>query len=271
MPIVCDQCGTENRETAKFCKGCAAKLPAFIATGPSALEGMKSLRGARAAPVAAALPPAGQLPIETKSFWVRFAVLSVLVTAVFVSWYAYVTRKVPVNPVPPPALAKAASPVSVAAAREPLAPLDAPKVGAPEPVRATEALDPTERIVALGPTRQMQPVQAPPPSQPMQPIQPIQPMQPMHQPTRVPQNEVYVERVDQQPRKVAAVRQTEPEHRAAASDPRPGCSHLHFIAASRCEANQCAKPQFYKHPHCAVVREQTRRDVARRNPLQLGY
>ncbi len=96
MQVVCDQCGTENRESAKFCKGCAAKLPSFAATGPSALQSMKALRTPHAPPSPDA-PTPGLLPIETRAFWIRFAVLSVVITTAFVSWYAYVTRKVP-NP-----------------------------------------------------------------------------------------------------------------------------------------------------------------------------
>ncbi|OUL98467.1 zinc ribbon domain-containing protein [Variovorax sp. JS1663] len=245
MPVVCDQCGTENRENAKFCKGCAARLPAFVATGPSAIESMKTLRTAHAPAAAAVMPPPGQLPIETRAFWVRFAVLSVLVTTVFVSWYAYVTRKVPSNPALRPAsVVAAAAPaaaVPATAAKAPLAPLDVPKNAIPEPVRATETLAPGERLVESGTA------------------QPVPPQQVAMLP---PRNDAQSERLEH-PRKVAA--------RPSGSDPRPGCAHLNFIAASRCEANQCAKPQYYKHPHCSAVREQTRRDVARRNPLQLGY
>lgn len=249
MPVVCDQCGTGNRESAKFCRGCAARLPTFAATGASALEGMKALRTAHPA-IPPASPPAGQLPIETRAFWVRFAVLSVVVTTAFVSWYAYVTRKVPLNPAPSPAQVAAVAPAAAvparpaAAATLPLAPLDVPKLdlpklAPPEPVRAAEALAPGERLVTPGPAQ----------------LETLHAMRP-------PRSEAQPERMEH-PRKVAA--------RPTAADPRPACAHLNFIAASRCEANQCAKPQYTRHPHCSAVREQTRRDVARRNPLQLGY
>ncbi|WP_345537489.1 hypothetical protein [Variovorax defluvii] len=219
---------------------------------------MKTLRRAPAPAASGALsasagPPPGQLPIETRAFWVRFAVLSVVVTTAFVGWYAYVTRKVPAGPAsaPPPALARAAPAAPVVPAKPPQAPVDDPKLGGLAPVRAAEALDPAERIVLPGP------------------VQPSEPAQAVH----VPRNEPYVQRVEPPPKKVAAVRPASPgpDTRHGALDPRPGCAHLHFIAASRCEANQCAKPQYYRHPHCAVVREQTRRDVARRDPLQLGF
>ena len=245
MPVVCDQCGTENRESAKFCKGCAAKLPAFAATGPSALQSMKALGSRPLAPPSPEAPTPGMLPIETRAFWVRFAVLSVLITTAFVSWYAYVTRKVPSKPPagPPPAAVAAASPqpARVSVAKPPQAPMDYQKPPPTEPVRPAEALDPFESFVAPGPAQRELVQVVPPPRR---------------------GNDAHAVRTEES-RKVVA--------RPSAADPRPGCAHLNFIAAARCEAEQCAKAQFARHPHCSVVREQTRRDVARRNPLQLGY
>ncbi|VTU26898.1 hypothetical protein H6CHR_02688 [Variovorax sp. PBL-H6] len=243
MPVVCDQCGTGNRESAKFCKGCAAKLPSFAATGPSALQSMKALRTPHAPPPPA-VPTPGMLPIETRAFWIRFAVLSVVITTAFVSWYAYVTRKVPPNHAPgrPPAIATAAIPQARAnVAATPSAPADYERPPPSEPVRPAEALGPAESLVAPGPA-QGELVQVTPP------------------PRRG--NDSQTVRTEES-RKVVA--------RPSVADPRPGCAHLNFIAASRCEAAQCAKAQYYRHPHCDAVREQTRRDVARRNPLQLGY
>ena len=54
---------------------------------------------------------------------------------------------------------------------------------------------------------------------------------------------------------------------AASADPRSRCSHLNFIAAARCEAAQCDRAEYSRHPRCAAVREDRRRDEARRNPL----
>ncbi|VTU31465.1 hypothetical protein H4CHR_02812 [Variovorax sp. PBS-H4] len=243
MPVVCDQCGTGNRESAKFCKGCAAKLPSYAATGPSALQTMKALRVPHATPPLATETP-GMLPIETRAFWIRFAVLSVVITTVFVSWYAYVTRKVPLNhsPAPPAAVAAAApAPTQLNAGAIPLAPADHERLPVSEPVRPAEALGPTESLVAPGPVQGELVQVAPPPRR---------------------GNDAQAVRSEES-RKVVA--------RSSAADPRPACAHLNFIAAARCEAAQCAKAQYYKHPHCDAVRDQTRRDVARRNPLQLGY
>ena len=58
--------------------------------------------------------------------------------------------------------------------------------------------------------------------------------------------------------------------RANAGDPRAGCEHLFFVLAARCEAEHCSQAAYARHPRCDVVREQRRRDEARRN-LTSGY
>jgi len=61
-----------------------------------------------------------------------------------------------------------------------------------------------------------------------------------------------------------------PPVRAVALDPRGGCETLNFIFAARCEAAHCDKPEYTRHPRCDLVREERRRDEARRNPT-LGF
>jgi hypothetical protein len=243
MSVVCAACKTENRANAMFCHGCAAKLPGFAATGPSALEGMKPMRPAPAATRAAG-PTPGMLPIETRAFWIRFAVLSVVITACFGSWVAYVTRKPPASaPAPVAAVAPAKPAVPVRASVPPAAPLDRVPLLMSEPVRTVEALGPKETIVEPGPVR----------AEPERPIASYQPAVPIER--TVP------------PRKVVARNDGNGGNGGnGAADPRPGCAHLNFIAAARCEAAQCARSPFNHHPHCNAVREQTRRDIARRNP-----
>jgi hypothetical protein len=58
--------------------------------------------------------------------------------------------------------------------------------------------------------------------------------------------------------------------RVVAADPRRGCEHLNFIFASHCEATHCDQQVYAQHPRCEAVREERRRDVARRNPT-LGF
>ncbi|CAN7379110.1 MULTISPECIES: hypothetical protein [unclassified Variovorax] len=239
MSVVCAACKTENRANAMFCRGCAAKLPGFAATGPSALEGMKPVRTAPA-PAQAPGPTPGMLPIETRAFWIRFAVLSIVITACFGSWVAYVTRKPPAPAPAAVAAAPAARAAPVRASAPPAAPLDRVPMVPSVPVRTVETLGPAETIVEPGPVR----------SEPERPIASYQPTVPVER--TVP------------PRKIVA--RNDGNGGNGAADPRPGCAHLNFIAAARCEAAQCAKSPFNHHPHCNAVREQTRRDIARRNP-----
>lgn len=70
MSVVCATCGTSNRDAAMFCIGCAGRLPAFVATGPSALEAMGVPSPAVRTPARAELPRAGVATVaETPAFW----------------------------------------------------------------------------------------------------------------------------------------------------------------------------------------------------------
>ena len=110
MPVICAACQTENREHAMFCRGCAGKLPAFAATGPSVLEVMKAQHEAEVPGVRAAnarpTPPGGSagpmrpgtvLSAEMRSFWIRLGLLMLVVMLAFIGWSSYVTRKVPLR------------------------------------------------------------------------------------------------------------------------------------------------------------------------------
>jgi hypothetical protein len=45
---------------------------------------------------------------------------------------------------------------------------------------------------------------------------------------------------------------------------------LFFVLAARCEASHCDEAAYTRHPRCNVVRDQRRRDEARRN-LTSGF
>jgi hypothetical protein len=98
MPVVCTACGSNNRESAKFCIGCARRLPGFVPTGPSALEAIDNARQPRA-PVRTSRrawrrdDPLTLLPAETAGFWLRLALLGVAMGIGFIGWYLYVTRQ----------------------------------------------------------------------------------------------------------------------------------------------------------------------------------
>ena len=100
MPVNCAVCHTENRDNAMFCQGCAGKLPAFAATGPSVLELMKAQGSGNDS-----ASSGGRSPIDVREllapemlrFWVRLGLLALAVMLAFVGWYGYVTRKVHVR------------------------------------------------------------------------------------------------------------------------------------------------------------------------------
>ncbi|MDM0078915.1 hypothetical protein QTH90_31230 [Variovorax sp. J2P1-59] len=241
MPVICAVCNTENRDAAMFCHGCARKLPAFAATGPSLLESMKSKRSGGTSFTAGTSDGPGRAVVsaEMRRFWIRIGLLLLAIALAFFGWFVYVTRKVPSRP---PETAKIVS--APPAPSRPPAPAVAvpPKAQEPpkpvDPVPLGNSLAAGEVEVAPGPAAtpaQPAVVSAPPPS-----------------PER------------RQPPRAA------PPPRAMALDPRSGCETLNFIFAARCEAAHCDKPEYTRHPRCDLVREERRRDEARRNPT-LGF
>ncbi|MGO4391143.1 hypothetical protein AB4Z46_07285 [Variovorax sp. M-6] len=231
MPMICAVCQTENRDAAKFCHGCARKLPGFAATGPSLLDAMRPRKpagspepGARRARVA--------LPAEARGFWIGLGLLLLAAALGFGGWFAYVTRKVP--PLPP------ASDAAQAVVAPSAPPAPSPRLGDPQgpgPVPLASSLAAGEAEVTADP-----PAAAPGSAAPT-----AAPPLPHRQPPRV---------ATATPR--------------VAVDPRRGCEHLNFFSAARCEAAHCDQPAYTRHPRCDAVREDRRRDEARRNPT-LGY
>ena len=233
MPVICSVCHTGNRDSAMFCLGCAGKLPAFAATGPSVLELMKSQTPA-GDPAARAGRPAGAAPLWLPSgmftFWFRMALLALLVGVAFVGWYAYVTRKVPARPAD--VATRGVVLTAAAAAPAPPAPLPALPLALPQVVALDSSLASGEEL--------LQPSEAAPAPKPP-------------------------------PRRATANRAGAPTPvRVVAADPRRGCEHLNFIFSSHCEAAHCDQQVYARHPRCQAVREERRRDVARRNPT-LGF
>jgi hypothetical protein len=238
MSVVCAVCHTENRDNAMFCHGCAGRLPAFSATGPSALAAMGVKRSA-GSPDRERSPAAGRvvLPTEMPSVWMRVGLLVFVVLLGFVGWTAYVTRRAPV-PVVAQAAAPAAAAATAASASAPtLAPASA-SVSAPTLPKAPDSV-PLVSSLSVGEV-------AVEPGTP-DPVTPLQPA-----PERV------------QPPRAAPAARPEP------MDPRRGCENMNFIFAARCEAAHCDNPAYSRHPRCDRVREDRRRDEARRNPT-LGY
>lgn len=170
MPIVCGICGSENRSNAKFCIGCAGRLPGFAPSGTMALKADGAPFSAQPAFSARAPGPdvtfSGSTPT---SFWLHLGLVGLTMIIAFVAWCVYVlhhgtapwtqlTRmmaptpelrqsepvvkaKAPESTVPvqPTALAPAAAPA-------PAAP--APPAPAPTSSTATAAVRPTDSAPA---------------------------------------------------------------------------------------------------------------------------
>ncbi len=125
------------------------------------------------------------------------------------------------------------------------------------PIRTQQSAAAPAPVAVTGlPLTLLTPVE-PAPTFPMPAVPPVQAVVP---PTAEPAPEPPA-RTQRRPVQTAAVART------AASDPRSSCRHLNFIAAARCEAAQCDRTEYSRHPRCATVREDRRRDEARRNPL----
>lgn len=74
-----------------FCIGCARRLPSFVASGPSALDSVRSLPH-RSSARAQSNAPSPALPAETPWFWLRLALLVLAMMIVFTGWYVSFTR-----------------------------------------------------------------------------------------------------------------------------------------------------------------------------------
>jgi hypothetical protein len=242
MPVICAACHTENRDAAMFCHGCARKLPAFHPMAPSILE---TLRAAHPPTAPATARDAGPGPIRIADRRARIrwfeAGAALLVLALGLGgWLAH-------------RMLDARAPTATVAR---LASTPAPAKAAP--------WKPSERVpvdASLAPGEAQ--VTAARPAEPAEPAEPATPPAPSPPPAIATAPPVVAppapEARRQPPRAV-------PPPRVTALDPRHGCETLNFVFAARCEAAHCDKPQYARHPRCNLVREERRRDEARRNP-----
>ena len=240
MSVICAACHTENRDNARFCRGCAGKLPAFAATGAAARD-IRSA-GSTASTAGGETSPGGLLQIHSRAFWLRLGLLALGITIGFVGWYVHVTRR---TAPPAAALAAAAAPVKPAPVRA--------------PVPAADTLAPGETLAPAGAAATASTATATATTATVQQLPPAAAVAPLRETHR---RETLAARTRPDPFQAV---DAPPARSASTSDPRPACAHLNFIAAARCEAAQCQKAPYRTHPHCDAVREQTRRDIARRN------
>jgi hypothetical protein len=251
MTVLCANCHTANRDRAMFCIGCAGKLPAFAATGPSALDTMGAPLGSTAKSSAGTRTEAGSARAGTTTGAApRGLMLAVLLLGatvlVLAAWISFGPERAAA-----PGVASAAAPLQplpttpvAAPAAGASATIAAPAVSAAAPavqVPLDSALSPGESVVPTMPRPASSPITASTPPAAKTPATTTLPRTP-----------------------------TTTIARANAGDPRAGCEHLFFVLAARCEAEHCSQAAYARHPRCDVVREQRRRDEARRN-LTSGY
>lgn len=183
MPVVCEHCGTSNRATAMFCIGCAGRLPAFVATGPSALETLGVTSGAMRGPAVGVARPVGGVAsvAETPAFWLTLGVAGLVALAAAAGWYVLrsrdgtdasaprverpaAERRVASAPATPATAATAATPAS--GARPEAAATASPSEAKPAP---WEWLDKAEELVDGVTNRSTTPAPSAPPLTPLVP------------------------------------------------------------------------------------------------------
>jgi hypothetical protein len=235
MTVLCANCHTANRDRAMFCIGCAGKLPAFAATGPSALETVDAKRRASKAKAAGVTSAtAGAAPGLHPSRGLIMAVLLLGATVVaLAAWISFGPER-------------AAAP-GMASAAPPLQALPATPVAAPATVAVAQPTTQVPVESALSPGESTVPATAP--------VEPVVRDAPA---ARAPSTQTT-------PQRVASASPTSTSTARSAGDPRAGCEQLFFALAARCEASHCEEAAYSRHPRCEVVRDQRRRDEARRN------
>ncbi len=251
MTVICENCQTANRDKAKFCIGCAGKLPAFSATGPAAVASPEHMRSQRQRDASArgATWPHGNGRNGMR--WWFAAVLLIGALATLVGWMALAPGRTAV-----PTASLAAQGAPTASGVTPAPAMTASSTVAPTgPVPFEAALAPGETAVASDPKR-TSPIDGTPDASPAAEVNADADAEAAPAPA---------------PRASPAPRSSTPRITGnGRADPRVGCEHLFFAFAARCEANHCAEAAYARHPRCDVVRAQRQRDDARRN-MTSGY
>lgn len=279
MALLCVTCRTENRDAAKFCKGCGGKLvslPPRSAAEAEALDDawgatvVASLDDGRAPPPRAGSQPAARAsrpsalrsasaepssrphlldvaarPRDRSVFWVLLAAAAIVVATGGLYVYRGLHRRPAPVVVQPQAQEPTAVPVSApAAAPEPaVLPVSAP-------VTPAEAL-PVEATAAAAP--------APMASSPAVAVPSAVPA------ARKPRKAASAS-VPPAAAPAAAAPSTVPVDPPPPADPAQACAGRNFIATAQCLVVQCAKPEFSAHARCDAVRKQQRIDEEKRNP-----
>ena len=258
MTVLCGTCNAENRDAAKFCKGCGRKIaqawPQAVSVAAGAGDAALVLgsdnsrhTSRQTAPAEEELRPA---PAPSRARvsngrWIAGLGLGVLLLVVAAAWWGHRNKSQEIAP--PPATASDAASNRPPAA-EPPAPLQSPVtseppaaalpelVAKPEPAPTPEAAAAPANAKARKAATKKQP--APTPPTVVEAAAPA-PAPAAPEPVRVP-------------------------------TPQESCAGRNFIARSQCMADQCARPEVASHPQCDAVRRQQRIEEEKRNPTMAG-
>lgn len=260
MAVVCETCGTSNRDAAQYCHGCSGKLPAFYAvpgraTAPASLSGRLAQTGANGSnrgrvsqrpPAESALSTHRKSKIRVTPIGLSLAsgLVLALVLAIGLMWYLGQSAASRIRAGASVGTAQAATANGVGVgggggggAKE-TAKLSAspPAVPSQRSERDTAALAAADAAIALL-------------SRP---------------PERAAPDTPWV--ASTPPEKTTAARTSAPSPaRVSGRDPTAQCAELNFFSRAICVNNVCADPVFASHPQCQVARLQRQHDEARRN------
>ena len=260
MTVLCGACGAENRDAAKFCKGCGRKIAQAwpqatpLAIGAGAGEATVLLGAAAPMPRAAPPPepaieeldpaPAPVRPRIGNGRWIAGLAIGVAVLVLAAAWWGHKNRSQEIAQ-PAPAQSLEVTTGSPAPAQVPAATVVGDPVPAPAPVVQVEKVDlapSAESSPAASPAKPRKQVvkkQAPPPPAPV--VEAVAPAPPSPPPDPV-----------------------------RLATPQETCAGRNFIARAQCLADQCARPDVASHPQCEAVRRQQRLEEEKRNPTMGG-
>lgn len=246
MPLTCAHCGAENRESAKYCRQCAAQLvPLGEPTQPLELEAPTSRRRRRRSSRRRSQPARPPLARIAGTILVGLAALLVFVS---LGWSG---RTPDAGSTPAETAAAEASPRSGSASDKVALTAPAPESEAvARAAEAVEALQAPDAVAALAKsigasatktaataaadtTTTKRPAQAP--------------RKARAAPPQVPASEQVAATVAAD----AAV----PVRAVAAEPPVVLCQGSRFLAHAMCMQNECSKPGLRQHPQCQRMRE----------------
>jgi len=261
VTVLCGVCNAENRDAAKFCKGCGRKIaqawPQAAATPLAVGAGDATvLLGTRApAPAPAPAPaveeihsmPAPLRPRIGNGRWIAGLAAGVVLMVLLAAWWGHDNRS---REIPEPAAAPPAQ-----------SPVDTP-VQAPEPAAGTAveaASAPAASSVAPAPPLEVADKPDAAPAAQAAPAAAPKARKPVAKKQAAPAPAPVVEAVAPAPPPSA------PEP-VRLPTPQEACAGRNFIARAQCLAAQCARPEVAGHPQCEAVRRQQQIEEEKRNP-----